>query len=127
MISMQRVILTVGVFSIFEAYLQDRIGGGEGFAEARKRLRSADKGALDDRFGQFIAAINVLKHGRGRSYESLLSQIHTLPFRIKKPDEYFFFEGDVSEIYTLVEVDSVFVQNCVELIHEITRFIEQEI
>ena len=43
-----------------------------------------------------------------------------LPFRVKLPDEYFFNEGDVSEISTLVEVDDAFVLLCAEVIHAVS-------
>ena len=60
-------------------------------------------------FDQFAAAVNVLKHGRGRSYDWLLSMRETLPFFLKGRDQHFFFEGDVSEPDTLVLVDDAFV------------------
>jgi hypothetical protein len=67
--------------------------------------------------------MNVLKHGRGRSYDALLNQIDTLPFRIKKPDEGLFFEGDVGEISTLIEVDDRFVLGCVEVVRDVSMVI----
>lgn len=125
MTTMQRVIMAVGILSIFESYLQDQIGCADGFVEARKLLKSANELSLEERFGQFIAAVNVLKHGRGRSYDSLQSQIDRLPFRLKKPDEDFFSEGNVSEISTLIEVDSDFVQNCARLVREVSNVIQR--
>jgi len=125
MITMQRVILTVGIFSIFEAHLQDKLECADGFIEARKLLKSADELDLEARFGQFIAAVNVLKHGRGRSYKALRSQIDSLPFRLKEPDEDFFSEGDVSEISTLVEVDSAFVENCACLMRNVASVVQR--
>jgi hypothetical protein len=65
--------------------------------------------ALKDSFVDLQLAINVLKHGRGRSYDALVAKSDRLPFRIKRPGEAFFFEGDVSEIATLIEVDDAFV------------------
>jgi hypothetical protein len=125
MITMQRVILAVGILSIFEAYLQDQLDCTNGFEEARKLLKSAKELALEARFDQFIAAVNVLKHGRGRSYKALQSQIDSLPFRLKTADEELFSEGDVSEISTLVEIDSDFVQNCAHLIRDVTNVVQK--
>jgi hypothetical protein len=113
MIAMQRVVLAVGVMSIFEAHLQDKISCQDGFLEARKMLKSAKEFSLDERLGQFVAAINVLKHGRGRSYDTLLKQFDILPFRIRQADQDHFSEGNISELATLIEVDKEFVLNCV--------------
>lgn len=84
-----------------------------------------DEGESDlrERFGELILAINVLKHGRGRSYDLLVTKVESLPFRVKLPEEVFFFEGDVSEISTLVEVDDVFVQRCSDVISEVSQVI----
>ena len=64
-------------------------------------------------------AINVLKHGKGRSYESLLKRIDSLKFKIKKYDEIFFDEGDISELNTLIKVDDEFVLYCSDVIHKV--------
>lgn len=125
MITMQRVILAVGILSIFEAHLQDQLECADGFIEARKLLRLANELDLEARFGQFITAINVLKHGRGRSYDALRSQIDSLPFHLKKSGENFFSEGDVSEISTLIEVDSDFVKNCACLIRNVASVVQR--
>lgn len=63
----------------------------------------------------------MLKHGRGPSYETLAAKARTLPFRLKLPDEAFFFEGDVSEVSTLVKVDDQFVRNCTDVIRAVSR------
>ena len=111
-----RVVTAVGIFSIFEARLQDGLDCSDGFAELRKVLLSASEQALALRFEQFAAAVNVLKHGRGRSYDWLLSMREALPFILKAPDQHFFFEGHVSEPDTLVLVDDAFVRSCAELV-----------
>ncbi len=112
-----KVVTAVGIFSIFEARLQDGLNCSDGFAEVRKILLSAGEQDLALRFDQFAAAVNVLKHGRGRSYDWLLSTRDALPFSVKATDQNFFFEGDVSEPDTLVLVDDAFVRSCAELIH----------
>ena len=124
-IQLQKVILAVGMFSIFEASLQECLDCSNGFGEAKKILD--DEGELDmqERFDDLFLAINVLKHGRGRSYDALVVKAETLPFRIKLPDESFFFEGDVSEVSTLVEVDDAFVQHCGDVISDVSRVIRR--
>ena len=46
-------------------------------------------------------------------------------FRIKRRDESFFFEGDVSEISTLIEVDDQFVLGCAEVIRNVSSVINK--
>jgi hypothetical protein len=115
-LQLSKVVTAVGIFSIFEARLQDGLNCSDGFAELRKVLLSANEQALASRFEQFAAAVNVLKHGRGRSYDRLISMHGSLPFILKATGQHFFFEGDVSEPETLVLVDDTFVRSCAELI-----------
>lgn len=120
MIQLQKVIFSVGMFSIFEASLQDRLNCRDGFREAEAILDQQDEAELKDRFQDLVAAINVLKHGKGRSYDALVTKAQHLPFRMRLPNEAFFFEGDVSEVSTLVEVDDAFVQLCGYVIREVS-------
>jgi len=105
MVQLQKVILATGMFSLFEAMLQDGLRRNDGFAEAMKLLDREGEVVLKERFRDLQLAINVLKHGRGRSYDALVAKAGALPFRIKLPGEAFFCEGDVSEVSTLVEID----------------------
>lgn len=123
MIQLQKAILSVGMFSMFEAMLQDGLSCDDGFREASLILDRAEQTATRERFADFQLAINVLKHGRGRSYDALVSKTRILPFRVKLPGEPFFFEGDVSEISTLIEVDDSFVLGCVDVIREVSEAI----
>lgn len=125
MIQLQKAILAVGMFSIFEASLQEGLNCSNGFDEAKEILD--DEGELDmkERFDDLILAINVLKHGRGRSYDALVAKAEALPFRIKLADESFFFEGDVSEISTLIEVNDAFVQLCSDVIGDVSGVIRR--
>lgn len=125
MIQLQKAILAVGMFSIFEANLQDGLGCSNGFDEAKKIL--GDEGELDtkERLDDLYLAINVLKHGRGRSYDALVVKAEMLPFRVKLPDESFFLEGDVSEVSTLIEVDDAFVQYCGNVISDVSEVIRR--
>ena len=112
--------MAVGMFSMFEAVLQDRLECRDGFVDARMYL----DGELKKRFAYFVHGINVLKHGYGKSYDALVAE-PVLPFRLKRPGESFFFEGDVSEISTLIQVDDQFVLGCAALVQEVTAAIDR--
>ncbi|HRN46449.1 MAG TPA: hypothetical protein PKW69_00335 [Niabella sp.] len=126
MIQLQKAIIAIGMFSLFESILQTGLNCRNGFEEAKKVLFQCGKTELHSRFEDFISAINVLKHGKGRSYNDLVTKSNTLPFKIKLPDENFFDEGDVSEISTLVEVNDKFVLDCAELIEQVSKEIRRE-
>lgn len=96
MIELQKTISAIGMFSLFEAMLQDGLECGDGFREAKQILEREGETALKERFEDLQLAINVLKHGRGYSYSALIAKADRLPFRIKQPGEAFFGEGDVS-------------------------------
>lgn len=125
MIQLQRVISAVGMFSIFEAKLQDGLGCTDGFREVQSILDAAGEPALKEQFADLQLAINVLKHGRGRSYDALVVKADRLPFRVKRPGEAFFFEGDVSEVTTLVEVDDAFVVGCANVIRRVSESVQK--
>ncbi|MEW2921272.1 hypothetical protein AB1A65_07370 [Muricauda sp. ANG21] len=127
MIQLQKAILAVGMFSLFDSILQDRLSCKHGFRKAKEVLSQCGEDGLCDRFEIFISAINVLKHGNGRSYDFLVSNHKELPFRLKLPNESFFDEGDVSEISTLIEVDDQFVINCADVIEEVSNEINNKL
>ena len=113
------------MFSLFEASLQDGLNCRNGFGEAAKVLDDEGEQDLKERFDDLFLAINVLKHGRGRSYDALIAKVKSLPFRVKLPGESFFFEGDVSEVSTLIDVDDAFVQRCGDVISEVSEVIRR--
>lgn len=123
-VSLQKAISSIGMFSMFDAILQRKLGCANGFQKAGEVLE--EKGELDlkERFGDIQLAINVLKHGKGWSYESLVKKSDSLPFRIKLPGEAFFNEGDVAEVSTLIMVDDAFVLLCAEVIHDVSHAIK---
>lgn len=123
MIQLQKAISAVGMFSMFEAALQDHLQSTNGFREAGALLDAKGEGALKQQFYSLQLAINVLKHGKGRSYEELVQRAASLPFRVKLPDENFFNEGDVAELLTLVEVDDAFVLLCAQVIQRVSEII----
>lgn len=125
MIQLQKAILSVGMFSLFEASLQDGLNCSNGFGEATNILEHEGEFDLKERFVDLFMAINVLKHGRGRSFDALVAKAGRLPFRVKLPGEAFFFEGDVSEVSMLIEVDDSFVQRCADVIGEVSEVIRR--
>lgn len=125
MVQLQKAISAVGMFSLFEAMLQDGLECSDGFREANEILEGEGETALKELFVDLQLAINVLKHGPGRSYEALIAKADRLPFRIKRPGEAYFFEGDVSEIATLIEVDDTFVLHCAKVIRQVSETVQK--
>jgi hypothetical protein len=125
MVELQKAILAVGMFLPFEAMLQDALECRDGFREAERILEDEGETALKERFVDLQLAINVLKHGKGRSYDALIARVNGLPFRIKQPGEAFFFEGDVSEVATLIEVDDEFVLSCAAVIRQVSVTVQK--
>jgi hypothetical protein len=123
MLSLQRAILVTGMFSLFEGLLQSSMGWKRPFDSLKEYLQQGGQEELAQKFDDYKLAINVLKHGRGPSYDSLLSRASELEFRIKATGEGFFDEGDVSEVAVLVLVDDQFVKRCAALIQEATAII----
>ena len=78
---------------------------------------------MADSFNDYRLAINVLKHGSGRSYGQLLAKSANLEFNVKPEGEPFFYEGDVSEVDVLIDVDERFVRRCAGLIEEVSSVI----
>lgn len=124
MISLQKAVLAAGLLGVVEARLQDRKTGRGGFEIADECLDKANALALKQRFGDIRDAINVLKHGEGRSYERLLKRANKLHFRIKARGQHFFREGDVSEVATLIQVDETFIREAVATIREVMTYVK---
>ncbi|MDP2734040.1 MAG: hypothetical protein Q8O63_13210 [Hoeflea sp.] len=112
----QRCVIAVGMFSLFEAALQVEYNWVSPFVEIDRHLREHGHSNLASRFDSYRLAVNVLKHGEGRSLEQLLSRQSPLPFRVKKNGEYFEDEGDSVEGQLLVDVDDLFILDCAEVI-----------
>jgi hypothetical protein len=125
LIQLQKAIMAAGMFSLFESILQDRLGCQDGFLEASKLLDEKNETQLKEKLSVFQMAINVLKHGRGRSYNALVAKADSLPFKVKQPTQPFFNEGDVSEISTLIEIDDDFIMGCAEIIRDVSSVIRK--
>lgn len=120
MIQAQKAVIAIGIFSLFESILQDRLSAKNGFKEAKEIMLKSGNTALLDRFEMYYYAINALKHGEGDSYRKLVAKAGLLPFTIKMPGQNFFDEGDVSEISTLIKVDNQFVSDCAQVIRDVS-------
>lgn len=125
MIQLQKVVLAVGMFSIFEARLQEGLECNDGFAEAKRILDDQRELELRERFTDLYFAINTLKHGRGASYEALAAKAESLPFKVRVPGAAFFDEGDLAEVSTLIHVDDVFVRHCGLVIREMSELLRR--
>src|SRR4051794_13830366 len=82
--------------------------------------RRSGHAGLAETFSDYQSAINVLKHGTGRSYRQILAKASKLEFKVKPEGEPFFYEGDVSEVSVLIDVDEQFVRRCAELIQQVS-------
>jgi len=116
-IRLQRTIVAIGVFSLFEALLQHQMGWDRPFDRLRECLETLGRDELAGLVEDYWLAINVLKHGRGPSHDKLMSRSEDVEFAVK-PEDDFFVEGDVSEGQPLVDVDSRFVERCAEIVAE---------
>ena len=85
-VQLQKAVLAVGMFSMFEATLHDKLNCTDGFREAAARLDARGEAALRESFSDLQLAINVLKHGRGRSYDTLVGKANALSYSVKLPD-----------------------------------------
>jgi len=112
------------MFSLLESFLQDQMKWKkEPFKKLKAFLKKEhDESELSKTFDNYQHAINVLKHGLGSSYDRLFERKPELDFSIKSKGK-FFFEGDVSEVGVLIDVDDTFIKNCAELIQKVASII----
>ncbi len=83
MINLQKVILAVGIFSIFEARLQEGLNCSNGFEEAKKILTDESESDMKERFDDLIslsmcsnmdaAEVTMLSLRRLKTYRSKLN------------------------------------------------------
>lgn len=124
-IELQGAIVAVGMVAMFDAAIQDALQCRDGFQEALKIIKQSGDHQLLTRFRDLQLAVNVLKHGKGRSHDELLDRRNDLSFRVRAENE-FFEEGDVSELATLVKVDNEFLRYCSETIDLVAELIKRE-
>jgi hypothetical protein len=123
---LQRAILAVGMFSMFEALLQSKLKWTEPFSQLDDYLRRHNKPDLASAITDYRLAVNVLKHGEGKSHQELLARADKLEFKVRADGDHFHEEGDVSDVGILVDVDDQFVRRCAELIEQASEAIPNE-
>ena len=123
MLRLQRAVLAVGMFSLFEALLQTHLGWDAPFKQLNEYLIGRNHCRLAETFSDYLAAVNVLKHGRGRSYDQLSAKRSVLEFKLMADGARFFQEGEMSEVNVLIDADDKFVRRCASLIEEISFII----
>ncbi len=124
----QNVCMIVGAFGILEAEvssLDAYKGSTKPLQDLIDRLEQEGKADLAKRLWIFTKAVNVLKHGKGRSHDCLLGLEDRPPFlRVRGRCDAFFHEGDVSEVSTLIDVDAAFVAAASGVLREIVAEID---
>jgi hypothetical protein len=123
---LQRAILAVGMFSMFEALLQSKLNWTQPFLQLDEFLRKHDRLDLASTITDYRLAINVLKHGEGRSHKELLTRAATLEFKVRAAGGHFCEEGDVSDVGILVDADDQFVRRCAEVIEQASDAIRSQ-
>ena len=117
-------VTIVGVFSLFEARMQPNFPKGPFFKQLQKHLIEVGQPKLADQVHYYYLAVNVLKHGRGSSYEEL-RKVPNLPFVLKQPEDIFFDEGDISEPEGLLDVTAAgFLGGLIETLSRAYNFLE---
>jgi hypothetical protein len=80
---LQRAILAVGMFSMFEALFQSKLKWTEPFIQLDDFLRKHDETHLASAIMDYRRAVNVHKHGEGRSHQELLAKADKLEFKVR--------------------------------------------
>jgi len=125
-VQLQRIIIVVGMFSVFEAAVKDELTLENTVKELNEYLISNGKADLATKYEDRRLAINVLKHGAGRSHDLLLARSEKLDFRVKRDGDWFDGEGDLTDGHALVLVDDKFVIQCAELLDDISMKIRSD-
>ena len=97
---MRATIVATGTISVFEGLLQQSLGWKDPFPELDEHLREHGLDDLAERFLDYRAAINVFKHGAGKSHDRLLARSARLDFPVRELHQPTHDEGDVSEVST---------------------------
>jgi hypothetical protein len=120
---LQRAVLAVGMFSMFEALLQSKLKWKDPLAQLDDHLRAHDNKELASAIDDYRLAVNALKHGEGRSHKELLARADKLEFKVRANGDHFYGEGDVTDVGILVDVDDTFARRCAELIEQASEAI----
>ena len=95
----------------------------EPFIQLDDHLRKNGKAQLASAIYDYRLAVNVLKHGEGRSHQELLARADELEFKVRADGDHFREEGDVSDVGILVDANDQFVRRCAELIEQASEAI----
>lgn len=115
---------SVGVFSIYESRLQSGFGWGNPFDEVMKRVNAAGHCHEAKQFDNYRLAINVLKHGTGKSHNKLLDRHDQLEFEVQKVFGDLNQEGDVCPPSDLVVVSVQFLERCCDLVEQTWKVVK---
>lgn len=127
MMTMRATIVATGTISVFESVLQQTLGWRDAFTQLDAHLRTVEQAELADRLLDYRCAVNVLKHGAGRSHDRLLERQAALAFAVRPVEQPFHDEGDMSEVGTLVRADVAFVNQCAHVVEEVTSVLRRTI
>jgi hypothetical protein len=129
MINLQKTIIAIGMFTLFEGILQDILKSEHGFKEVKAFLKTQDQDVVLEKFIDLELAINTLKHGRGRSYNNLITKNGgTIKNYIRELNQKVQFEDndeDISDVNTLIEVNDTFVYECTSIISLISTLLKK--
>lgn len=126
MISLQKTFFFIGVFSYYEALLQERLECQNGFEEAKRILKENEDNLLLEKFIELQLVVNILKHGKGRSYNQLINKKdRKINVIIKELESEYSEEGNVEEISSLIDVNNDFVENSINLINEFSSALQK--
>jgi len=120
MLRLQKAVLAIGMFSLFESLLQEAMGWKNPFSELEGYLKARQKAELAKSIGDYVLAINALKHGEGRSYRALLEKRTDLEFAVRPEDNSEYFDVGI-----LIDVNETFVRRCASLIQEAAAVIRK--
>lgn len=124
-LNLQKMVHAVGLFSIFEAHLQQSLNCSNGYTEALSILQKAGEISLKNEFHNYYLAINALKHGDGVSYRRLVTKASIISFLVDTPSTPVCEEGDVSGVSGLVRVDDNFIEGCLQVIVKVSECISK--
>ena len=110
--------MAVGLFSLYESRLQSKYGLESPFDKLETQLANFGSTNQLEEFKDFRAAINVLKHGKGRSHSNLLVRGERLPFKVQEALGALVVEGDVCPPSDLILVSTEFLELCCEIIEK---------
>lgn len=126
MINMQKAFFIIGIFSYYEALLQGSLQSKNGFEEAKKILKNNNENLLLEKFIELQCVVNVLKHGKGRSYSQLIEKENRkINIIIKEFEEEYFNEYNADEISSLIHINNEFIDETVSLINEFSAIIQK--